>query len=157
MSARRPTLVLLVALALAACGPSKEEERIKELKRICEASVGGTVYDLEIAYGGTPISLHVSLVGNQAVYSCGTDISKLQCTSDESRCLLGFWFPPSSDSATCKQGRCYFTCEVRALQQDLKDHQEDHLATICGARWDQYLDPPGPFYYDPDLSQVTFP
>ncbi|MFO0582074.1 MAG: hypothetical protein U0229_07380 [Anaeromyxobacter sp.] len=146
----------LAALALAACGPSKEEERLKTLKQQCEASVGGTIRDLEITYGGLDIqirALGVDQSGN-LVLACGTDISKLQCTSDADRCILGFFFPRSSDPGTCGATGCYFTCEVRADLADLAAHQDDHLATICGARWDQHLDVP-PFYYDPYLFEVN--
>jgi len=149
MRARRPALVLLAALAVSACGPSKEEERIKELKRICQEGVGKTVRDLEIAFADDIRIAYNKVDG--VTLTCGSDVSTLQCSAGPSRCVLGFWFPPSNDPNTCEQTGCFFACDVRAESEELKAHAEDHLAPICGTRWVSGQPSPGPFYLDPPL------
>jgi hypothetical protein len=143
MNSRRIMIVAAV-LALAACGPSKEEERVSKLKDMCKAAVGGTVLDLENEYG-----ISIRLAGDQTGPACGTSISTLGCADGPSHCILGFWLPASTDPALCKPTGCYFACDIRAAQDDLKAHEEDHLATVCGTRWVDGQPAPGPFYYSP--------
>lgn len=149
MHARRTAPVLVAALLVSACGPSKEEERLKELKKICLEGVGKTVRDLEIAYADDIRIAYNKVDG--VTLTCGTEVSTLQCTPGPSRCVLGFWFPPSSDPATCERTGCFFACDVRAESEALKAHAEDHLAPICGTRWVDGQPSPGPFFLDPPL------
>jgi hypothetical protein len=130
-------IALLTALALAACGPSKEEERVNRLRDICRAAVSGTVRDLELTY---EVTIRWA--------SCGdTSVTTLQCGAPAADlCVLGFWLPASSDPALCEPTGCYFTCDVRASWADLYDHDADHLATICGTRWVNGQPSPGPFF-----------
>ena len=137
MNSRR-IMIAAAMLALAACGPSKEEERVAKLKDACLAAVGGTVLDLENQYG---IAIRLA--------ECGPSVSTLACTAGPSHCILGFWLPASSDTALCEPTGCYFACDVRAVQDDLKANEEDHLATVCGTRWVNGQPSPGPFYYAP--------
>jgi hypothetical protein len=135
---KRSFMVAAAVLLLAGCGPSKEEDRVNTLKRACLDAVGGTVRDLELFYED-----------DIRLAECGPAVSTLSCAPGPSHCIMGFWMPASTDPALCKPTGCYFACDVRAVQDDLKAHEDDHLATVCGTRWVTGQPTPGPFYFAP--------
>jgi len=140
MNARRIALAAAM-LALAACGPSKEEQRVEQLHQICLGAVGKTVLEVEQMY-----ELNIRIV------DCSADttrVSTLQCNAPgESLCIMGFDLPGSTDQSLCDPNGCYFACAIRAVQSDLKLHEEDHLANVCGSRWVNHQ-PARPFYNAP--------
>lgn len=126
MDAPRPVTALALALALAGCGESKEEQRVKQLKAICESAVGATIVDLENTY---TIPIRIAQCDGTG------EVSTLGCTLERPLCDMGFVFQASTDPAVCEPEGCYFTCTVRAQQADLKAHEDDRAATICGTKW----------------------
>jgi hypothetical protein len=124
----RPTALAVATLAAVACGPSKEAERVEQLHQICLAAVGKTIIDVEMEYG---LSIRIAACSNDT-----DQVSTLQCVAPgESLCILGFDLPGSTDQNVCEPTGCYFACEIRAVESDMKLHEEDHEALVCGSRW----------------------
>jgi hypothetical protein len=149
MDALRPAVALAAALALAGCGDSKEEQRVKELKSICSQAVGATIQELESVY---TIPIRIA--------DCGVPENiggTLGCSAEPPLCRMGFWFAASTDPALCGQNGCYFTCEVRAQLADLQAHFDDRAAVVCATRWVDEQPTPGPFYYAPYWIEATTP
>jgi len=143
MSLSRASALALCLLA-ASCGQSKEEKRVAHLKDLCQAAVGASIHDLEVAYDGMVISIAPPCSTNSSDYPPNG------CAAGASVCLMGFDLPASSDQNVCKPSGCYFTCIVVAAEADLQGHEyaADHASPICGTEWVDGLSTP-PFFNAP--------
>jgi hypothetical protein len=122
---------LAVALLVAACGESREEERQDRIREICDGLVGQTV-----RFGEESLSSFAL----QPFDSCRTDWQELSandvCAYDESTrfCLLG-WNFVSNDPNACSARGCWYACMVHVSQADLQENGDTGEIPICASRF----------------------
>jgi hypothetical protein len=117
----------LAALALCACGPTKEAQAIEQVATLCAAQLGATYQSAQGALtGGYPVGplCSATLQPMASGDSCGA----ASAGSEVCR-VLYYWF--SADPGECRGGAC--TCELRLRRPDLDAHQGS--AEICAVEF----------------------
>lgn len=129
-------VALAVAMALSACGESKQAKAFRVLEGQCAAAAanGWTLDQAQIAFssrdvGGTTLGCSTDL-GNlppPAADTCGS------ASAATPVCEL-FWEWEATDSALCNLpvGGCCLICEVRVKKADLD--AQGNKAVICASR-----------------------
>ncbi len=117
-------VVAAVALAAAACGKSKEAERMDAFRATCEALVAdGTTYAQAVPEFGE----------NGTVFDCQQGLLPLtgdQCAQPECRVL---WYSITNDPSLCDPaGGCCFVCDARVSAANGTPTVD---AQICGAHF----------------------
>jgi hypothetical protein len=134
-------LALVLAGTLSACGPSREEERMNEVRRICEGFVPGTTTlgEASAALGGGQFAPGLDC-GTYSDTGHASDV----CAYEEPVCQLDLTFY-QGDMSACAQTPsgpgCYYGCGLRAGDADWSVNQWD--ATLCAR-----------FFYGPQLTPL---
>ncbi|ACL66363.1 conserved hypothetical protein [Anaeromyxobacter dehalogenans 2CP-1] len=132
MTAARTLALVAAALALAACGKSKEEKAYDDLGRQCNAlaASGATLDQAELVFRyrdvftGMQCGLPLTSTGAGDLCGAASDTNVL--------CIMDWSYYPN-DSNICGPTGCWLGCEVRVRQADFQT--SGTAAVICAARW----------------------
>lgn len=129
----RALLAVAAAATLLSCGKSAEEERMEEVRRICEGLAPGTT---------TLQEAEVALRGGQfgAAWVCGSYAGPWgepdTCDYGAQICLFDFAYyqgDPSACEQTLQGLACWYGCGLRASQADWSTNQRE--AIVCARRF----------------------